>query len=1202
MHWLFQDEPIGLIGDIDRKRCSGSVWFRSQASANSQTRQVQQPLSNGRKITIPTTEVLGNPYGPLQLPPLRDRILRVCCRWLSLVLIGPVMVDAQEVSPASESARTVDDEVIVLSPFQVLSNGGPDYGTTNAITATRLSSVIKDLPLSLEVVTNEFMHDTGSVDLREAMNYSAGVVLESQYEGLTRATQMDDPISAGANDPEGQTRNVHQSSYKIRGFGIDSTLRDGFRRQAPTDWINMQRVEILRGPGALLYGLGSPGGTINYIVKRPLLSPRYYVQATFGSHDFHRLEFDATDQFNPQDNLNQGYRITGSWQSNGDYGDGTYQRDSWFVAPVLTFELPNGTTSITLDTEFGGVREEGIGFNSVRSWISDSVVPSDNQLRMDGFIIPGGGTPDEKDVRTWRWSGEDTFIDDQTMSILADIQQRLGRETWLRAGVQYSRNESTGRNVRNASLQALDDTRWSYSWYRDPETTREQNFIRALERFNPTAMKVRLETPQCLKERRQIMVDLFERRPANMWYGDIFEAGPVESSSPLPNLAQDPDEFTSRDYVALAYQWAARTVEDTVFQGRVELAHDFDLAGTSHSILVGAQAYDQTRSEARSGAPAHDLGRNLTQQAWNLTSVINPTRIRFDVQGDGVTPSVPIEALGVFQTDTRDRGVYGVLQSRLWEDRLNLVLGARWSTTRHDETTFGPAAGDITVSEGEDYQTINPQVGLSVALSPHLSVFGVYSTGFQPNYGAMDGNGRPFDPIEAENLELGVKFDLLEGRLSGTISAFEIKRSNIARDIWWAPSPGIPAARKGAPANYDPNQRAAVSNTGYHPYLAWLCMDQPGFKEVDPDAYAFWKGVPRDPRDPTKPYGYGDPKIPAGMLWDTGVDIVHSSAPDPDGWARKTFGQMWIEHGDWTQEQYDNWQRYLGTFDSSERFTLIPIDNETDAGRAGRYLIEQGIRAQVEGHIGWFNWLYEKNGTAGQFADGTPGIVNSYAAEYGGASLPYEDYSHGLDLQLLWSPVDGLQILGGYAYVESEVTTERYDYVAVENIGNQAELGIWNFPGYGWGTFGLPASLAYEDPTDTSTSTLTPIEYGGPLDDTPRHIATFWTKYDFLNSPLRGLGIGFGGKFESESMYLAGVSMDGTGIGELNEQGEFEVDRLYTQSRITLNGLIEYNFRVAGAYGVRVALNLYNLTDDKGLYGFLYAPGRSARLSVGLEF
>ena len=55
-------------------------------------------------------------------------------------------------------------------------------------------------------------------------------------------------------------------------------------------------------------------------------------------------------------------------------------------------------------------------------------------------------------------------------------------------------------------------------------------------------------------------------------------------------------------------------------------------------------------------------------------------------------------------------------------------------------------------------------------------------------------------------------------------------------------------------------------------------------------------------------------------------------------------------------------------------------------------------------------------------------------------------------------------------------------------------------------------------------------------------------------------------------------------------------------SDLTLDGLIEYRFNLANICRARVALNVYNLTDDQALYGFIYAPGRSARVSLGLEF
>ena len=121
---------------------------------------------------------------------------------------------------------------VVLSPFLVESDRDDGYQATNSISGTRLNEAIRDIPLSIEVVTREFMRDTAALDLREALRYSAGVVLESQNDGLSSDVVLNNSDRTTTWDlTEGHTKASSRSTFKIRGFLTQQALRDGFRRQ-----------------------------------------------------------------------------------------------------------------------------------------------------------------------------------------------------------------------------------------------------------------------------------------------------------------------------------------------------------------------------------------------------------------------------------------------------------------------------------------------------------------------------------------------------------------------------------------------------------------------------------------------------------------------------------------------------------------------------------------------------------------------------------------------------------------------------------------------------------------------------------------------------------------------------------------------------------------------------------------------------------
>ena len=78
-----------------------------------------------------------------------------------------------------EPAVLTADETVQLSPFQVNTEKDKGYRATNSISGSRLDTAIKDIPMPIEVITEQFLKDTGSQDLRQSLRYSAGIQLQS---------------------------------------------------------------------------------------------------------------------------------------------------------------------------------------------------------------------------------------------------------------------------------------------------------------------------------------------------------------------------------------------------------------------------------------------------------------------------------------------------------------------------------------------------------------------------------------------------------------------------------------------------------------------------------------------------------------------------------------------------------------------------------------------------------------------------------------------------------------------------------------------------------------------------------------------------------------------------------------------------------------------------------------------------------------
>lgn len=334
-----------------------------------------------------------------------------------------------------------ENDVVELSPFQVSTEGDRGYFAANTVSGSRIDVPIQDIPLALEVVTSEFIEDTGATDLRESLAYSAGIVLQSQNDAL-----RNDSFSGigGVNNPEGVTRNRTDTSYKLRGFVTESSLRYGFLRQSSTDSVNIDRIEILRGPSALLYGIGNFGGIVNYMIKEPLADPLSNYTAGMGSDGFFRFTADVSNPVNDE----FGYRVSFAAETAGDQTE-LYGRHHYFISPITVWK-PSKRTKIIVDFEFGEDHQEGIGFQSVRT--PSIEIPFDQPDRMETYGLLE--FPD-KDVRSFRWSGPDTYLDTMAWNLHAEWQQKLLEGLNFSLGANLSHVEFSGRDVFG-SLQIQD--------------------------------------------------------------------------------------------------------------------------------------------------------------------------------------------------------------------------------------------------------------------------------------------------------------------------------------------------------------------------------------------------------------------------------------------------------------------------------------------------------------------------------------------------------------------------------------------------------------------------------------------------------------------------------------------------------------------------------------------------------------------------
>jgi iron complex outermembrane recepter protein len=192
----------------------------------------------------------------------------------------------------------------------------------------------------------------------------------------------------------------------------------------------------------------------------------------------------------------------------------------------------------------------------------------------------------------------------------------------------------------------------------------------------------------------------------------------------------------------------------------------YDLLGASNKLVVG---WDRSELNQKELLFAYANNSPFTTKRFLFDPITPATYsvIKYPTLAEIGQPGGPVAVINnPFNKTIWQQGAYVTNQTSLMEERLNLLAGVRWSDLRAQGKT-----------------TWTPQVGGSFAVTPGLSVYGLYSESFRPNgrSSTIDPNAEFFPPENGVGKEIGVKMSLLEDRLTGTVALFRVDKTNVRR-------------------------------------------------------------------------------------------------------------------------------------------------------------------------------------------------------------------------------------------------------------------------------------------------------------------------------------------------------------------------------------------------------------------------------------
>lgn len=228
---------------------------------------------------------------------------------------------------ADGAARSeAETEAVALEKVEVFGEAArpvDGYRTNRSRSATRTDTLLIDVPQSVTVVTREQVQDQSVQSLGDLLRYVPGVGA-AQGEG-----HRDAPILRG---------NTSTSDLFVNG------VRDDV--QYYRDLYNIDRVEVLKGPNAMVFGRGGVGGVINRVTREANGERIREITLQGGSFDNRRASFDLGG------GTANGIaaRVTGVYENSGSYRDDV-ELERYGLNPTLRLATGKNTT-FTLGTEY----------------------------------------------------------------------------------------------------------------------------------------------------------------------------------------------------------------------------------------------------------------------------------------------------------------------------------------------------------------------------------------------------------------------------------------------------------------------------------------------------------------------------------------------------------------------------------------------------------------------------------------------------------------------------------------------------------------------------------------------------------------------------------------------------------------------------------------------------------------------------------
>lgn len=308
-----------------------------QYCLNNISASVQLSFRGVVQLTQVTLHPVSYPTRPMIIP-VRKHSGLVPSGILTLSLfLSPLFVGAQERSsdrplPPDGSTASTNDKIVKLEAFTVTTSIGK-YAESTTSAGTKLPMNITELPNTVQVLNASFLNDTLAQNLDDVYGYVVG---------MTR-------VATGATD-----FNLRGFTSNGAGLNLHNMQVDGLpgltTRFGSPNTSNIERVEVLKGPASMLYGMINPGGMVNLVTKVPQERRNTVITGAFSTYAGDISSFG--DQFSYSGTIDTTgpvdagkhwlYRLIAKGEDRDSFRKNNFYKD-FYLYPSLTYRWDANT-------------------------------------------------------------------------------------------------------------------------------------------------------------------------------------------------------------------------------------------------------------------------------------------------------------------------------------------------------------------------------------------------------------------------------------------------------------------------------------------------------------------------------------------------------------------------------------------------------------------------------------------------------------------------------------------------------------------------------------------------------------------------------------------------------------------------------------------------------------------------------------------